>query len=84
MLKQCLRELGVKTELHITFIPDVIIACCLLHNLLLGQTQKDVEQLLDILQNEGMAPEVVDNRAVYLLAHGLPNLALGLADEKRL
>ena len=36
ILKQCFCELGVKPDLHVTFLPDVIVVCFLMHNLLLG------------------------------------------------
>jgi hypothetical protein len=42
-----------KTELEITYLPDVITACANLHNLLLGQTTADVERLLGILEAKG-------------------------------
>ena len=54
ILKQCFCELGVKSGLHVTFLPDVIVACYLLHNLLLGQSSKVVKRLLKVLQNNGM------------------------------
>lgn len=36
------------------FLPDVILYCCILHNILLGQIPIEVEQLLSILRSEGL------------------------------
>ena len=63
ILKQCFRELRVRSDLHVTFLPDIIFACCLMHNMLLGQSYNDVEQLLEVLQTEGMVPIVSDDPA---------------------
>ena len=54
ILKQSFRELGKKSELHVTFLPDVVVACCYLHNLLLGQETHEVERLLETLSIEGL------------------------------
>jgi hypothetical protein len=45
----------------VTLLPNVIVCCCILHNTLLGQTLEEVDQLLSLLQREGMAPAVDDN-----------------------
>jgi hypothetical protein len=37
ILKQSFRELFHITDLHIAFVPDVVVCCCLLYNILLGQ-----------------------------------------------
>jgi hypothetical protein len=60
ILKQTWRELLLKTELEVTYLPDVITACALLHNLLLGQSSNDVERLLGVLQAEGWREESED------------------------
>ena len=62
ILKQCFCKLGVKFDLHITFLLDVIVAYCLLHNILMEQSSKAMERLLNVLQNEGV---VVDNHNEY-------------------
>jgi hypothetical protein len=49
------------TELHVTFVPDVVVCCSLLHNVLLGQSPDEVARLLEILQREGALPEVDDD-----------------------
>jgi hypothetical protein len=60
ILKQTWRELLHKTELEVTYLPDVITACAILHNLLLGQTTADVERLLGILEAEGWRQQCDD------------------------
>jgi hypothetical protein len=49
ILKQSFRELLDITVLHVTFVLDVVISYCLLHNILLGQEPADVARLLEIL-----------------------------------
>jgi hypothetical protein len=61
ILKQSWRELLQKTELQVTYLPDVITCCAILYNLLLRQTSADVERLLSILQAEGWNEECTDN-----------------------
>jgi hypothetical protein len=34
ILKQSFRELLDTEDLHVAFIPDVVVCCCLLHNIL--------------------------------------------------
>jgi len=60
ILKQTFRELLVKSQLHITFLPDVIICCAILHNVFLGQSHEQVEQLLGVLRTKGLDGEVID------------------------
>jgi hypothetical protein len=60
LLKQTFRELLGKSSLRVTFLPDVILCCAILHNVLLGQSNEDVKQLLEVLQVEGYEGEVVD------------------------
>jgi hypothetical protein len=48
ILKQSFRELGRVSELHVTALPDVIVACCLLHNMLLNQHPNEVALLLEV------------------------------------
>ena len=54
IMKQSFRELLVKFELSLTFLPHVITYCALLHNVLLGQSHEQVEQLLEVLRVEGL------------------------------
>ena len=58
ILKQCFFELGLKSELEVTFLLDVIIVCCLMHNLLMAQSTEKVEQLLEVLQTEDLVLEM--------------------------
>jgi hypothetical protein len=60
LLKQTFQELLGKSSLRVTFLLDVILCCAILHNVLLGQSNEDVEQLLEVLQVEGFEGEVVD------------------------
>ena len=68
------RELLVKSDLHVTFLPDVIVMCCPLQNFLFGQSTMKVERLLSVLQNEGMATVVNDDSIVDPPPHGPPNI----------
>jgi hypothetical protein len=61
ILKQTFRELLVKSDLHVVFLPDVITCCAILHNVLLGQSHSEVEHLMQVLCNEGLHGEVVDD-----------------------
>jgi len=42
----------------LAFLPDVILCCVILHNILLGQTPDEVEHLLSILRSEGLKIDV--------------------------
>ena len=61
ILKQTFRELLVKSELEVSFMPDVILCCAILHNVLFGQAHEDVDHLLQMLRMEGLAGEVVED-----------------------
>ena len=54
ILKQSFRELFVKSDLQVTFLPNVIMCCAILHNLVLGQSTTEVERFLHVLCTEGM------------------------------
>lgn len=58
ILKQTFRELHSASDLHITLLPDVVVCCSILHNLLFGQSADEVDRLLAMLQREGMAPAI--------------------------
>lgn len=49
ILKQSFRELHSASDLHVTLLPDVVVCCCILHNLLLGQSAAEVDRLLAML-----------------------------------
>ena len=59
ILKSTFWELLTKSDLHVAFLPDVILACAILHNMLLGQSHEDVENLLHVLRAEGLDAEVI-------------------------
>ena len=62
VLKQTFRELLIlKSSLHRTFPPDVILCCIILHNVLIGQSDEHVEHLLQVICQEGLEWEVVDD-----------------------
>lgn len=60
ILKQSFKELLLKSDVHIIFLPDVILCCAILHNILMGQSHEEVEELLQILRSEGLDGAVVD------------------------
>jgi hypothetical protein len=61
ILKQTWRELLQKTELEVTYLPNVITACALLHNFLLRQASDDVNRLLGVLRAEGWREDTEDD-----------------------
>jgi len=63
ILKQTFRELLVKSELQVTFLPDVITCCAILHNVLLGQSHEEVERLLQVLRVEGLDDDETEEAA---------------------
>jgi len=72
-LKTTFKELHLKPELSVTFLPDVVTACALLHNVLLKQSHKEVERLLHVLEIEEYhrdeevdGPNVGDPNALHL------------------
>jgi hypothetical protein len=46
LLKENWREMGRKTDLHVTIVPDVFKCCCILHNLTIQQGIIDVEEVM--------------------------------------
>jgi hypothetical protein len=83
ILKQSFRELLTITDLHVTFVPDVVVCCSLLHNVLLGQSPDEVARLLEILQREGALPEVDDDPLVDPQNKATPTLEFGHSNAKR-
>ena len=51
LLKLSFRELHGKCDLDVSIIPDVVTCCALLHNVLLKESDEDVERLLEVVQN---------------------------------
>ena len=84
ILKHSFREHLDVTDLHITFFLDVVIACCLLYNVLLGQDPQEVAVLLEILQTEGMRPEVDNNPVEILDANASALVEFKMGNLKRL
>lgn len=85
ILKQTFRELLQKSDLSVTFLPDVILACAILHNVLLGQSHEEVEELLQVLRVEGLEGEVFDDGPVHGdgVDANAENVADVLANQKR-
>jgi hypothetical protein len=85
ILKQTFRELLVKSKLQIAFLPDVITYYAILYNVLFGQSHEEVEQLLQVLQSEGLDGEVVNEepRPIDIGEAVDDNIAVAQASEKR-
>lgn len=64
-MKLTFRELHHKSDLHVPFLLDIIVACRILHNVLLQQSHDQVEALLDVLHIEGL-DENVDVKTTVL------------------
>lgn len=75
ILKHTFQEPMVKSDLHLGFLPDVVLTCAILHNIILGQSPEQIEELLDVLQREGMDEE--EEEPILLV----PNLVNTGADE---
>lgn len=56
ILKLTFRELQHVTKIHVMLMSDVVMICCLLHNLVLDQDLHKAAWLLYILLKEGMIP----------------------------
>ena len=83
ILKHSFRELHSATDLHVTLLPDVVVCCCILHNLLLDQSAEEVERLLAMLQREGLATVFDDDPAEEGAAEdGQPEIEVR-GEEKR-
>jgi hypothetical protein len=52
ILKKMLEELLQNTNLNISFLLDVVVYCCMLHNLILNGINEDVESLMIELEIE--------------------------------
>lgn len=49
ILKKTFREFFTKTNLHVSFMLDAFIACCLLHNFLWSQSESHIQRLMHII-----------------------------------
>lgn len=57
ILKEHFRELDCKTKLQLDFIPAVIIAYCVLHNVLIMSKDRTINEVLqDLDLNEDSQP----------------------------
>jgi hypothetical protein len=54
IMKQIFKELFLYKNLHITIVPYVFNVCYLFHNLILGEKEIDVEELMHLIQFKGM------------------------------
>jgi hypothetical protein len=64
-------------------VPDIVVCCCLLHNVLLGQPPNEVVRLMEILQREGALLEVDDDPLVDPQHEAAPTVEFGRAEAKR-
>jgi hypothetical protein len=69
ILKQSFRELMKKSELNVTNLQDVVMACCYLHNVLLEQDPYEVEWLMELLQIEGLVNDEAANEEDVVHVH---------------
>jgi hypothetical protein len=46
LLKENWREMGRKTDLNVTIVPNVFKYCCILHNLTIQQGTVNIEELM--------------------------------------
>jgi hypothetical protein len=53
ILKQTWRELLVKTDMKVEFVPDLVSCCCVLHNMILATAAPDIDYLCGVLEEEG-------------------------------
>ena len=83
ILKQSFCELLNITDLHVTFLLDIVICCSLLHNVLLGQSSNEVTCLLEILQRGEVLPKVNDNPFLDPQYEAIVTVEFGKADTKR-
>ena len=51
-LKLSFRELQNKIKVNLKFVPDVIYTCCILYNILLGEQNVDIQELLRVITLE--------------------------------
>ena len=82
ILKGMFRKLRQVTETHMTILLDMV-ACCLLHNLLLEQSPDNVTRLLEVLHCEGAAPDVNNHIDPDVHPVGPPTMEFQRGEEKR-
>ncbi|KAG0574866.1 hypothetical protein KC19_VG298300 [Ceratodon purpureus] len=69
--------------MHVTLLPDVVICCAIVHNLLLDQSSVDVDRLLAMLQREGMVPKLDEHPRQERPAEDGPHPGEVCGEEKR-
>lgn len=52
IMKQFLFKKFKKTKLHVTIVPNVFSACCLLHNVILERKEVDVKECMQVIELE--------------------------------
>lgn len=50
IMKLTFRELEGKTDLDVAIVPDVVMCCAILHNVLLNQSEEAIERLLGVIR----------------------------------
>jgi phospholipid N-methyltransferase len=83
ILKQAFSELKNFSDFHVTLVPDVVLCCVLLHNILLRQSIEEVDRLFKCLQHEGMVPFVDDDPEVDDQTGGQPMADFVRREDKR-
>lgn len=53
LLKMTFKELHGKCDLDVAFVPDVVLCCALLHNVLLKDSHDDIDRLLEVVHGAG-------------------------------
>lgn len=48
------QELMIKFSLHVSFFSDVVICCCILHNMILSRKDVDINKLMFQLEIENV------------------------------
>jgi hypothetical protein len=49
ILKKTFKEFLTKTKLHVSFVPNALTTCCLLHNFLHSQSKSHIQILMHII-----------------------------------
>jgi hypothetical protein len=54
ILKKTFKELLIKLNLNVLFLPNVVVCCCMLHNMILSGKNIDIDKLMLHLELEDM------------------------------
>jgi hypothetical protein len=63
MLKKTLCELMIKFNLNLHFLPNVVICCCMLHNIIINGKYINIDELMQQLE----AKNIIENRHCVLV-----------------